>query len=100
MKTWEMIVVGKPEYESFEWVRGELRDCLGKVRRSAPWVNFNPGTIEWAKAKLSDVDMSKKEWGYVHGLLRPLLAEQQRKRLLETAEDVSASEPDKPIRKI
>lgn len=69
------------DYESVEWFRHELQDCLEATRKNASWVNLDPDSPAWAKAKLSDPSMSEGEWKYVRQKLRPLVATRQRLRL-------------------
>lgn len=85
--------------ESVEWVRRELRDLMGKQKKERPWLNC-PTEREWAIAKLWDADMSDTEWAYVLKLLRPIIAERQRRRLLEVAGDAAANSNKKPRRKL
>ncbi len=85
--------------ESVEWVRRELRDLMGTRKKRYPWLNCSTER-EWIIAKLWDPDMSDTEWAYVLKLLRPIIAERQRKRLSEVAGGAAANPSSKPRRKM
>lgn len=85
--------------ESVEWVRHELRDLMGKRKKGYPWLKCSTER-EWIIAKLWDPDMSDTEWAYVLKLLRPILAERQRKRLLDVIGGAAANPSERPGRKM
>lgn len=85
--------------ESVEWVRRELRDLMGKQKKERPWLNC-PTEREWAIAKLWDPEMPETEWAYVLKLLRPIIAERQRRRILEVIGGAAANPKKKPRRKM
>lgn len=86
-------------YESVEWVRCELRDLMGTQKKRYPWLKCSTER-EWIIAKLWDPDMSDTEWAYVLKLLRPIIAERQRRRILEVTGDAAANPNEKPRRKL
>lgn len=86
-------------YESVEWVRRELRDLMGKQKRERPWLKC-PTEREWAIAKLWDPEMSETEWAHVLKVLRPIIAERQRRRISEVIGGAEANPKMKPRRKM
>lgn len=82
--------------DSVATVKGELQPIIVKSKKSSPWVNLKPGSLEWALAKLGDSMMGEQEWKYVLGKLQPLRDELQNKRLMAQLANLYEESADAP----